>query len=274
MANLYKILHWKDVLICNHQTGTVKLNPGVEERDAEIEKDWRIITEHDLLHNVKIEGCTWPKPCTKVVKVVKGRAKDLVLKGEIPLLGNLEAETDGECGIVLWQGSTFGQMVTREGLKLEAYLDTAKPRQLTVGYGHNLTQNPVDGIKKGDTISLEKALSIFRNDLQRFEGNARDAMNAPSKTVKNPLTFDDLTQEQQTALTDLAFNMGSISGWPKFLDDMKRGDFAEARTELTRGVTPDTKSDYIQQAPEARSSKVLKELLGQLSGKEAFAEPE
>lgn len=76
-----------------------------------------------------------------------------------------------------------------EGIKLKAYKPT--PNDVwTIGYGHT------DGIKQGDTITVEKATEYLRKDIQYFE-------NAINTLVKVPLT-----QNQFDALVSFVFNIG------------------------------------------------------------------
>lgn len=57
-----------------------------------------ILTEPDLLKAL-IVGCPQIgpgiKPCTRVVQIMLGRAREILVDGEIPLLENLMAMTDG-----------------------------------------------------------------------------------------------------------------------------------------------------------------------------------
>jgi GH24 family phage-related lysozyme (muramidase) len=296
MGKLYKILHWEDQLVCNHG-GKVVLNPGVEERNTEIQTDKRIVTEHDLLTKVTIKGCgNKPVPCTKITQVVKGRAKDLLAKGEIPVLGNLVAKTDQATCLVRWKKSLYVNLVDAEvspskkltpGFDDTAYTDSKGI--LTVGVGHNVEAHPVPGVTRvGDSIDVNTAGTLFDADQARAEsevqklfdnwqGTARRPLNE-----KNPVKFDDLTPEQQQGLTDLDFNMGpgvaggtsGLGSFTKFMNDMRRGDFDEASRELGRGATPNTPSGYVTDVGPNRSGRVMREIRGLDGGTEAFAKPE
>jgi len=84
-----------------------------------------------------------------------------------------------------------------EGVRLTAYQDGGGV--WTIGYGH--TGN-VDGvpIKKGMTITEEKAEELLKSDLARFE--------------KHVLSFNkkyNWTQNEFDALVSFAFNLGSIN---------------------------------------------------------------
>jgi hypothetical protein len=91
-----KVIHYKDELKCNHG-GKVDLDP-TEERDTEISKDLRVVTDVDLLEKVTIRGCSLN--CTKIVDIPVGRARDVELRGgAIPVLSNLKATTDKGCTV-------------------------------------------------------------------------------------------------------------------------------------------------------------------------------
>lgn len=86
--------------------------------------------------------------------------------------------------------------------------------------------------------------------------------------------FDDLTADQQDAMTNLTFNMGSVSGWPNFLTAMRSGNFTEAARQLQVKGDGKTPSDWITQIQASRSNRILRQILGSDSGKEAYAGPE
>ena len=76
-----------------------------------------------------------------------------------------------------------------EGLRTQAYKPT--PNDVwTIGYGHT------HGVKKGDTITMEKATEYLKQDIQVYE-------NAINTLVKV-----QLTQNQFDALVSFVFNIG------------------------------------------------------------------
>lgn len=81
-------------------------------------------------------------------------------------------------------------IVKEEGLVLSSYLCPAGV--LTIGVGHTGKD-----VKKGMTITKEKALELLENDLQKFE-------NAVNKYV-----ITDLKQHEFDALVSFAFNVGT-----------------------------------------------------------------
>ena len=82
----------------------------------------------------------------------------------------------------------------REGVELEAYLDTRGI--LTIGIGHTSAAGPPK-VTQGMTITEEKAHEIFRADNVRFR-------NECLKLVRKPLH-----QHEFDALASFIFNLGS-----------------------------------------------------------------
>lgn len=94
-----------------------------------------------------------------------------------------------------------------EGCRLTSYQDSANI--WTVGFGHT------KGVKQGQTISYEQAISLLRGDLLTFER----AVGA---------IYPKATQHQFDALVSLAYNagIGAVSG--NLLTLIKRGASREA----------------------------------------------
>lgn len=80
-----------------------------------------------------------------------------------------------------------------EGLRLKAYLDSAGIP--TIGYGNTYYENG-SKVKMGDSITKERADSLFELVLKQFE-------NAVNKAVKV-----QLTQNQFDALVSFTYNVG------------------------------------------------------------------
>jgi GH24 family phage-related lysozyme (muramidase) len=275
MPSVYKILHWDDELVCNHG-GKVVLNPNVVERNSEIYEDKRIVTDDDLYNHITITGCSLR--CTKITSIPVGKAKQLELTGgAIPVLGNIAAITDKGCRVT-WKGSLATALAEDEGRFNTAYQHrdrTGKLDKLTVGIGHNVSAHPVPGVTKvGDTITDAQVDQLFNEDVTRAENNVKSLVDQPDPSVQNPLHYDDLTQDQQDALTNLTFNMGSLNGWPKFLHALRSGDFNEAARQLQVKADGKTPSDWIQQIQRSRSDRILRQIRGNDKGKEAYAAPE
>lgn len=83
-----------------------------------------------------------------------------------------------------------------EGLCLKAYKCLPTEEYYTIGYGH-YNKN----IKKGDTITKEKAEELLKKDIVIFENN----VNKYNKIY-------NFNQNQFDALVSFAFNVGSIDG--------------------------------------------------------------
>ena len=81
----------------------------------------------------------------------------------------------------------FEKLKSFEGCRLQAYQDAAKV--WTIGYGHT------KGVRRGDTITQEKAEEYLREDVEEVEGQIL-ALNL------------NLTQPQFDALTSFVYNVG------------------------------------------------------------------
>jgi lysozyme len=80
-----------------------------------------------------------------------------------------------------------------EGLELKAYLCPANV--WTIGYG-NTRYEDGSPVRKGEWISRERAISLFRNILKKFERSVLSAVEVP------------LTQSQFDALVSFTYNVG------------------------------------------------------------------
>ena len=81
----------------------------------------------------------------------------------------------------------FEKLKSFEGCRLQAYQDAAKV--WTIGYGHT------KGVRRGDSITQEKAEEYLREDVEEVEGQIL-ALNL------------NLTQPQFDALTSFVYNVG------------------------------------------------------------------
>lgn len=100
-----------------------------------------------------------------------------------------------------------------EGLRLKPYVDTVG--KITIGMGRNLSD-------KG--ITRDEALFLLKNDIAEA-----------SEEIKAHLPwFFSLTESQQAALTDLAFNMGigGLMAFKAMLSNLKSGNIPGAIAEL------------------------------------------
>ena len=97
----------------------------------------------------------------------------------------------------------------REGTKLYPYTDTVG--KLTIGTGHNLTDNGIS--RQVAELLLKEDIAIAQNALKEIFDN-----------------FEELPISVQNALTDMMFNMGEprFLGFKKMIAAIKQGDFKEA----------------------------------------------
>lgn len=88
-------LNHRSILQCTHGGRVVLFPPPF--------RSWNIMNSHgltdqDLLKAI-IVGCgqmgPGVKPCTKIIQIMVGKAGKIVVDGEIPILDNLQALTDG-----------------------------------------------------------------------------------------------------------------------------------------------------------------------------------
>ena len=106
---------------------------------------------------------------------------------------------------------TVDELITRhEASKSKPYTDTVG--KITIGIGRNLTDIG---------LSDDEIHYLFRNDKQR----AWDACAIYP-------WFLGLSTARQAACIDLAFNLGSLHGFPRFCLAMSQGNWKDAANEL------------------------------------------
>jgi lysozyme len=114
-------------------------------------------------------------------------------------------------------------MITRhEGLMLKTYQCPAG--KLTIGVGHNLEANPLEGITEGSTISQARALEILLKDVTACVDGLR----------RHLPWFDSLDEARQAVLIDMCFNLG-LWGLLKFkltLAAIQAGDYERAASQM------------------------------------------
>ncbi len=94
----------------------------------------------------------------------------------------------------------------------------------TIGIGHNTKANGDTGVYRNKTISDNQVYSLLARDI--FE-----AQNKIKKEIGKD-AFDKLSRGQKEALYGLIFNVGSLSGSPKLLEALKKGDYVEAACQM------------------------------------------
>lgn len=116
------------------------------------------------------------------------------------------------------------RLVFHEGFRMKPYRDTKG--YLTIGIGRCIDKNPftpeeikaVGDWKKG--ITRNAAYMLLRNDIRRTIAE-----------LKKKIPFwEELSDERQYALLDMAFQMGSdgVLGFKKMLSAMALGNWVEA----------------------------------------------
>lgn len=115
------------------------------------------------------------------------------------------------------------RLILHEGLRLQPYRCPAGYE--TIGVGRNVETNPLtdEEIKVcGDWehgITRNAALFLLRNDIERTKEECR----------KNIWFWNELDDERQYALLDMAFNLG-INGLLKFKNMLRYMSFSEWRS--------------------------------------------
>jgi lysozyme len=112
-----------------------------------------------------------------------------------------------------------------EGLRLQPYTDTTG--NITIGYGHNCTANPLDPslYEPDGSISQATADEVFDDDLA--------AATLALVTNWTP-HFQTLDPVRQAVMQDLSFNMGwaTLSTFQTFLGRMSAGNYGAPPTTL------------------------------------------
>lgn len=116
---------------------------------------------------------------------------------------------------IVLSATAFTGILTYESFRPEVYND---------GVGvHTLGFGTTEGVKPGDTITLEKALERALSDVTKFEG-------AIKRCVKVPLS-----QNEYDAYVSLAYNIGTTAFCNSTLvKKLNSGDYAGACAEISR----------------------------------------
>lgn len=114
------------------------------------------------------------------------------------------------------------QIKRHEGLRLRAYRCPAG--KLTIGWGHNLTDNPVWGLQKGDKISQTSAERLLTDDIY-----------AAARQLDERLTFwRTLDAPRQAVLLNMAFQLGigGLCGFLRALHAIELSDWDGAAAHM------------------------------------------
>lgn len=91
-----------------------------------------------------------------------------------------------------------GKVVNSEGLHIAYYCPAGK---LTIGYGHNLTANPIKGVNKYSKLTEEDAMTILAGDCSVI-----------ARTLDSSLYWwRSIGEARSAVLLNMAFNMGVAS---------------------------------------------------------------
>jgi ELWxxDGT repeat protein len=131
-----------------------------------------------------------------------------------------------------------GRIAQEEGRSKHVYDDTANPPNKTIGIGHNMGPAGTDigkadfervtganfaNVKAGTTdLTDDQIDKLFQSDLQKYIAQAR-------REVGN---FDKLPVEAKEVVVDLCFNMGSLSKFKDFKEDLGKMAFRWAAWDL------------------------------------------
>jgi GH24 family phage-related lysozyme (muramidase) len=115
------------------------------------------------------------------------------------------------------------QIKEHEGLRLEAYRDTAKERNWTIGYGHFLGKSVPEEYKNG--ITKEEADALFEED---YKIHREAASQIPG--------FDKLNRNGKRALINLTFNMGPEWWKGKMVGGKRKGEWKKFIKAMSQPV--------------------------------------
>jgi hypothetical protein len=97
----------------------------------------------------------------------------------------------------------------------------------TIAYGHKLTPND-SALRRG--ITEEQALKLQEQDVLKNQALAKKQVDKQFGTG----TFDNLPQDSQMLLIDYQYNLGTLSGFPKFVKGVVEGNKEQMLAQHTR----------------------------------------
>ena len=139
-----------------------------------------------------------------------------------------------------------------EGWRDKAYLDTAMPPVITIGYGHALAQVLCGNCGSGAiTVKPINGISETVGEMLLFSDVAA-VMGELEQRLPGFLSLDAIRRE---VLVELGFNLGvgKVLSFPVFMDQLKRGAYAEA-AENMRGWK------WVRQVHESRALPLIRML--------------
>ena len=139
----------------------------------------------------------------------------------------------------------------------------------TVFYGHKIRivngydsiLVDVPGYMKGNMyVSDEDAILVLKKDIDHAANVVKKNLDKfakdPSKNIKK--RYDQLNIKPQSLLTEIAFNVGSIEGWPNFVEAVINEDYSAAVKHCKR-FYKDPKSQ--KKIPLERRNKAFEEMI-------------
>lgn len=106
--------------------------------------------------------------------------------------------------------------------------DSPEGGSQTIAYGHKL--NGAEEEKRfAKGITEQEALALLRKDLDRAWNVAASYVKA-----KHDVELSSLSEKQQEILTEYAFNLGTLRGFPKFVQAVVGEDWDAAKKEYKR----------------------------------------
>ncbi|MDL2272243.1 glycoside hydrolase family protein [Desulfovibrio sp. OttesenSCG-928-I05] len=114
-----------------------------------------------------------------------------------------------------------GSKRNRKGMHITYRCTSGK---VTIGYGHNIDDNPIPGINSTSELTEEQALRLLETDINTVCGQLRSALPW-SASLDTP---------RFAVLVNMAFNMGlhGLLSFKNTLADVERGEYAGAARRM------------------------------------------
>ena len=113
-------------------------------------------------------------------------------------------------------------IASHEGYRSEQYTDAIDASTQNIYFGHQ--------VRPGENFNNteQEAIQVLRNDYSRYQAQARDVAS------QHGVNFDSLSAGRQTALTDMAYNMGgaSLNNFNNMWSAIRENNFEQAGREI------------------------------------------
>lgn len=108
------------------------------------------------------------------------------------------------------------------------------------GYTGKLSIDPGNGAESLDGINVKKYIDQFKKTgrwtLQDHRNAIREIVASNRQHIRKKLSnYNSLTKDQQKALDDIVFNIGSLDASPEFVSAVLAGDMDKAKSEMDWG---------------------------------------